>query len=151
MSFFLVRLYVFCVLQDMMVIYPFYAVMFVDYGLSGMEISWLFTVWAGTAILLEVPSGVLADRYSRRFLLFVSQWFACWALFPGFWGFLLGFVLWGIKSALSSGTFEALVYDELKRFGREAEFVKVNGRSLAFSTTGVIISSFAASALVGYG
>ncbi len=109
----------------------------------------------GTAILLEVPSGVLADRYSRRFLLFVSQWFAvagfaCWALFPGFWGFLLGFVLWGIKSALPSGTFE-LVYDELKRFGREAEFVKVNGRSLAFSTTGVIISSFAASALVGYG
>jgi hypothetical protein len=38
MSSFLVRLYVFCVLQDMMVIYPFYAVMFVDYGLSGMEI-----------------------------------------------------------------------------------------------------------------
>ena len=50
--------------------------MFVDHGLSGMEISWLFTVWVGTAILLEVPSGVLADRHSRRFLLFVPQWFA---------------------------------------------------------------------------
>jgi hypothetical protein len=37
--------------------------MFVDYGLSGMEIFWVFTVWVGTAILLEVPSGVLADRY----------------------------------------------------------------------------------------
>ena len=156
MTSFLIRLYGLCVVQELMVIYPFYAVMFVDYGLSAMEISWLFTVWAGITLLLEVPSGVLADKYSRRFILSVAQLFsvagfACWGLFPGFWGFFFGFVLWGTKSALSSGTFEALIYDELKRFGCEAQFVKVNGRSLAFNTTGVILSSFAAAALVDYG
>ena len=82
----------------------------------------IFTIWAATAIVLEVPSGVLADKYSRRLILFVGQLFSvagfvCWGLFPHFWGFLLGFVLWGTKSALSSGTFEALICDELKRFG----------------------------------
>ena len=51
-----------------MLICPFYAVMFVDYGLSGLEVSLLFAVWSwsGTCIALEVPSGALADRFSRK-------------------------------------------------------------------------------------
>lgn len=51
-----------------MLICPFYADMFVDYGLSGLEVSLLFAVWSwsGTCIALEVPSGALADRFSRK-------------------------------------------------------------------------------------
>ena len=71
---FLVRLYAFTALQESMVIYPFYAVMFVDHGLTAPEISVLFAAWAGIVLLLEVPSGVLADRLSRRMILCAAQW-----------------------------------------------------------------------------
>ena len=114
------------------------------YGFSGlqefMEISWLFYRLGSDR---HRPGGALR-RLGRQILppphpfcgqLFSVAGFVCWGLFPHFWGFLLGFVLWGTKSALSSGTFEALICDELKRFGHEADFVKVDGRSLAFCTT----------------
>ena len=39
MNSFLIRLYAFSFLDELMLIYPFYAVMFVDYGMSGLEVS----------------------------------------------------------------------------------------------------------------
>ena len=139
-----------------MLIYPFYAVMFVDYGLSGFEVSILFAAWSGTCVLLEVPSGALADRFSRKWVMAAGELirmcgYACWVLYPDFWGFFIGFVLWGTESALSSGSFEALIYDELKRVDRESEYVKVLGRSRSLRYSGLIVSSLAATALFGYG
>ena len=40
--------------------------MFVDHGLSPIEIATLISAWCATTIILEVPSGVLADRHSRK-------------------------------------------------------------------------------------
>ena len=153
---FLFRLYGFSLADELMLIYPFYAVMFVDYGLSGLEVSLLFAAWSGTCIVLEVPSGALADRFSRKRVMFAGELirvtgYACWALYPDFWGFLIGFVLWGTEGALSSGAFEALVYDELKRLGRESEYVKVLGRTRSFRYAGMIAASVAAAAAVGSG
>jgi MFS family permease len=153
---FLASLYGFCFLSELMLIYPFYAIMFVDHGLSPMEISILFAVWSATVIVLEVPSGVLADKYARKWILFFGQLiravgYVCWALFPEFWGFLIGFILWGIEGPLSSGAFEALVYDELKQVGREAGFVRTIGRTRSFRLIGMIVSSVAASWVVSYG
>ena len=139
-----------------MLIYPFYAVMFVDYGLSGWEVSILFAAWSGTCVALEVPSGALADRFSRKWVMAAGKLirmcgYACWALYPDFWGFFVGFVLWGTESALSSGAFEALVYDELKRLEWQSEYVKVLGRTRGLRCGGLILSSLAATALFGYG
>ena len=153
---FLFRLYAFSFLDELMLIYPFYAVMFVDYGLSGFEVSILFAAWSGTCVVLEVPSGALADRFSRKWVMAAGELirmcgYACWVLYPEFWGFFIGFVLWGTESALSSGSFEALIYDELKRVDRESEYVKVLGRSRSLRYGGLIVSSLAATALFGYG
>ena len=150
------RLYSFCFFDELMLIYPFYAVMFVDYGLSGYEVSLLFAAWSGTCIALEVPSGALADRFSRKWVMFAGEMFrvggyACWAIFPDFWGFLIGFVLWGSQGALSSGAFEALVYDELKQFGRESGYVKILGRARSLRYAGMIVASVVAAAAVAFG
>ena len=139
-----------------MLIYPFYAVMFVDNGLSGLEISILFAAWSATCVALEVPSGALADRFSRKWVMAAGELirvcgYSCWALYPDFWGFLVGFILWGTESALSSGSFEALVFDELKRMGRESQYVKVLGRTRSLRYLGLIVSSLAATAVVGMG
>ena len=40
--------------------------MFADNGLSDAEISALFLIWSLVGIVAEVPTGALADRFSRR-------------------------------------------------------------------------------------
>lgn len=119
-------------LADVMPIYPLYALLFTDSGLSGAEVSALFAIWSGVAILTEVPSGALADRFSRRNCLvfaavFQGAGYAAWMLMPSFAGFALGFVLWGVGGSLVSGAQEALLYDGLADAGAQGRYAQVNG------------------------
>ncbi|GAA1248655.1 MFS transporter [Pseudonocardia aurantiaca] len=119
-------------MADVMPIYPLYALLFTDSGLSGAEVSALFAIWSGVAILTEVPSGALADRFSRRNCLvlaavFQGAGYAAWMLMPSFAGFALGFVLWGVGGSLVSGAQEALLYDGLADAGAQDRYAQVNG------------------------
>ena len=101
-----------------MLLYPVYALLFADAGLSTGAISSLFAIWSIVAFLAEVPSGALADSWSRRHLYALGAGltglgYALWIFWPAYPGFALGFVLWGIGGAFASGTLEALVYDKL--------------------------------------
>jgi MFS family permease len=119
-------------LADLVPIYPLYALLFTDAGLSGAQISALFAIWSGVAILTEVPSGALADRFSRRSCLVAAcvlqaAGYAVWMLLPGFTGFALGFVLWGVGGSLVTGALEALLYDGLAAAGAADRYAQVNG------------------------
>lgn len=110
-------LYGYAFLDDFVLLYPVYALLFADSGLTVWQISSLFALWSVTGVLLEIPSGAWADAVSRRLLLWVgplltAAGFTLWVLVPSYWAFALGFVLWGIKGALGSGALEALVYEE---------------------------------------
>jgi hypothetical protein len=61
--------------------------------------------------------------------LFRSLAYGLWTWTPSMLGFAAGFVLWGAGSALISGTFEALVYDELTAFGAADRYGKLVGRA----------------------
>jgi MFS family permease len=111
-----------------------YPVLFALHGLSIADISTLYVLWSATSLLLQVPAGALADRMSRRTLLVVAGLvravgYALWTLTPTFAGFAAGFVLWGIAGALNSGTFEALVYDELALAGTADAYGRLTGRA----------------------
>jgi hypothetical protein len=122
--------------------------LFTDHGLSAAEVSTLFIIWSTTAFLFEVPSGAWADVFSRRKLLVLGSLvgglgFASWIVLPSYAGFALGFVLWGVSSALISGTFEALVYDELAARGAADRYAGLIGRSKAAA----LVLNLAATAL----
>lgn len=141
-------------LDSFILIAPFYVVMFAEHGLTPTEIAIALAAWSGTALVLEAPLGVLADRMDRRLLLAIAQLvralgFAAWVIWPGFWGFLIGLVLWGAKSATLSGAFEALVFDDLKRRGQEPDYVRIFGRTQAARFAGVLAASLGAAALSG--
>lgn len=143
-------------LDTLILIFPFYTVMFAEAGLTPIEIGLVLAAWSLTAIVLEIPTGALADRVSRRWLLLVAQLirgfgFLLWFLFPGFWGFLIGLMLWGVKTALVSGTFEALLFDELKAEGREHAYARAIGRAQTGRFLGVMVSALGAAALAGVG
>jgi MFS family permease len=119
-------------LADAVPLYPLYALLFADSGLSGAQISVLFAIWSGVAMLVEVPSGGLADRFGRRNALVAAgllqaAGYAVWTGWPTFPGFAAGFVLWGVGGALVSGAREALLFDGLAAVGAEAEYARING------------------------
>jgi MFS family permease len=129
-------------------LYPLYQLLFTDHGLSASQVSTLFIIWSTTAFLLEVPSGAWADVFSRRKLLMLGSalsglGYASWIVLPMYAGFALGFILWGVSSALISGTFEALVYDELAARGRTERYAGLIGRAKAAA----LVLNLAATAL----
>ncbi|WP_328869994.1 MFS transporter [Streptomyces sp. NBC_00287] len=151
-------LYGYAFLEDLVLLYPLYALLFADSGLTLWQISSLFALWSITGVVLEVPSGAWADAVSRRVLLWLGPLlsavgFALWVLVPSYWAFALGFVLWGVSGALGSGALEALVYDELDRLGAADRYARVMGRARAAGLLGVMAAMAAAGpvfALGGY-
>ncbi|MEU9173630.1 MFS transporter [Streptomyces sp. NPDC048420] len=129
-------LYGYAFLDDLVLLYPVYALLFADTGLPLWQISSLFALWSVTAVVLEVPSGALADAVSRRLLLWIGPLltavgFALWVTVPSYGAFAAGFVLWGAGGALGSGSLEALVYDEMERLGVADRYASVMGRTRA--------------------
>jgi MFS family permease len=150
------KFYAYALFDDLMPIYPLYAVMFTDSGLNPAQVSSLLFVWSLTAFLLEIPSGTVADRFPRKYVLIGSQvarglGYVSWLFFPNYWGFLAGFVLWGIESAFSSGTRQALLYDELKSLGQEKHYTKIAGRYTGMGILAIGIASFIAALLAPHG
>ncbi|MER7545723.1 MFS transporter [Spirillospora sp. NPDC127506] len=149
-------MYTYAFLEDFVLLYPVYAVLFADTGLSPAAISSLFVIWSVTTFSLELPSGLWADLFSRRLLLMAAPLlagagFASWAFFPSYPVFAAGFVLWGAGSALRSGTMQALVYEELERAGAAGAYARLIGRSEAVSLLAVVAASAVASPVLAAG
>ena len=108
----------------------------------------MFAIWSVTSFLLEVPSGAWADLVDRRLLLVLSgpiyaAGFATWILWPTYAGFAVGFVLWGLSGALMSGTFEALLYDELSALDATEAYAGLVG----WANTAALAATLAATAV----
>lgn len=143
-------------LHDFVPIYPLYAVMFGEHGVEPYALSVLLSLWSLVSLVAEVPSGALADRFSRRRLLILagalkSGAYLTWLAWPSFWGFLTGFAVWGVAGSLRSGTLEALLHDVLEEQGQVELYAKAYGRLRALHDVAVGLSTIAGGALIRYG
>ncbi len=133
-----------------------YALLFGDHGVSLGQISTLFIIWSVTSFVFEIPSGAWADTIDRRHLLvFSALIYACafssWMLVQTYAGFALGFVLWGLSSAIMSGTFESLLYDEMAERGVESDYPRLIGWAHSTAMVANLIASVAAAPLFALG
>lgn len=92
---------------------------------KGLSLSQILLVQAGFSIavlLFEFPSGSIADMISRRTLYFISRLVFC-AFFllvifgHGFPLMLLAWIIYGLATALESGTLDAALINNAKRQG----------------------------------
>lgn len=132
MKSFLWKIYTYTFLDHFILIYPVYTLLFKANGLTDFQIATLFAIWAGITVLLEVPTGVLADKYSRRNILIFAQTlkgvgYILWLVGANYLFYALGFILWGIAGTLVSGTFESFIYDELKAHKQASKYERING------------------------
>lgn len=143
-------------LEDFILIYPFYQLMMLAQGVNIAQISGLFILWSLVSIVAEIPTGVLADRIPRRYLLVTAQilraaGFGVWLVWPDWWGYATGFVLWGISGAFHSGTYQAFVYDELAAVGQSQRYTWWQGRLNALTELGLMLCAFAGAAAIQWG
>jgi MFS family permease len=132
-----VRLFIaFRILFNARFYYPVFTIMFLDFGLTVAQFAFLNAVWATTIVVMEVPSGALADIWGRRnlvvsasFLMILEMLLICLApkghptlLFAVF---MMNRILSGTAEAAASGADEAIAYDALKQAGRENEWNRV--------------------------
>lgn len=138
--------------------YPVFTVLFLDLGLSIGEFAALNVVWALTSVVLEVPSGALADRFGRRPLvvaagvLMVLEMAVLCAMPAGrhdvvLWLFVLNRVLSGAAEACASGADEALAYDSLPEAERTTLWPQVMAKLSRGMALGFVVSSITGSVL----
>ena len=87
-------------------------------GLNPLQLVLVGTVLEVTVVLFEVPTGVVADVYSRRLsvivgLALVGCGFLLEGSIPMFWAVLGAQVLWGIGYTFVSGALQAWLADEI--------------------------------------
>ncbi len=142
--------------RDLVPLYSVYALLFVDHGVPLGQISTLFIIWSVTSFVCEIPSGAWADTIDRRRLLVLSALiyaagFSSWLLLQTYAGFALGFVCWGLSSAIMSGTFESMLYDELTERGAETEYARVIGWAHSTAMMANLAATVVAAPLIALG
>lgn len=131
---------------DLIFAYAVYNVFFSLRGLSVWQISLLLAWWALAAMVMEIPTGALADSWSRKNMLTIAPLikavcFVIWFLANGnFYLFALGFTFWALSSSLVSGTTEAMLYDACSHAGEKDEYEKFLGRKKFYFNIALAIS-----------
>ena len=129
--------------------YPVFMVMFLDYGITVEEFALLNAAWAAAIVLLEVPSGALADLIGRRrlvvagaALMVVEMLLLVLVPVPSAWVLpvlLANRIVSGAAEAFISGADEALAFESLAACGRTGEWPRVLERLLRVSGIVTII------------
>ncbi|MDE0861743.1 MAG: MFS transporter [Akkermansiaceae bacterium] len=131
--------------------YPIFAVLQLDYGLTMAQFAILNAVWAVSIVLLEVPSGALADKLGRRPMIIIASVLmilemSLIAFVPFgnanliFWVWVLNRILSGAAEASASGADEALAYDSLPKGEQEAQWPKVLAQLMTFSSCAFVVA-----------
>jgi MFS family permease len=120
---------------------PIYAVFFLTRGLDYSAILLLYAVDNAFQTTLEIPSGMLADRWGRRPVLMLgaiiqTAGYLMIAFGGGMAWYLAAMALHGAALACLSGSDAAFIYDSLIAVGRREEFKKIEGRAYMFNLIG---------------
>lgn len=112
-------------------------------GLSPLQVVLVGTVLEATCFLLEVPTGVVADRWSRRLSIIIGVLLTGVAMLlqglsPTFVAVLLAQVVWGIGYTFTSGADEAWITDEIGDEAVSAVFTRETQISLAMTFVGTL-------------
>lgn len=135
--------------------YPVFMVMFLDFGITVEQFALLNAIWAAAIVLLEVPSGALADLIGRRrlvvagaALMVVEMLLLLLVPVPSVWvlpALAANRVVSGAAEAFISGADEALAFESLAACGRAGEWPRVLEKVLRYGGLVTIIGMVAGS------
>ncbi len=111
---------------------PVVVIFYQDNGLSMQDIFMLKSIYSIAMVVMEIPSGYLADVWGRKKTLLMgavlgSAGFCMYSFSYGFWAFALAEIVLGVGYSFVSGADSAILYDSLKVKKLEKEYIKHEG------------------------
>lgn len=120
---------------------------FTDWGgISLFQVQILQSWFAFWLFVLEVPTGSVADYIGRKHSVIIGALITALAMIvygtvPHFGLFLLGEFFFALGVALISGADDALLYDSLKKEGKEEMSTAIFGRSHSINLSGMLTAT----------
>ena len=134
-----------------------YALLLLARGLTLVQISLIESIVIGSIFLMEVPTGVLADRVGRKWSIFLSTLLLMSAEFLFIfardfnWYIVVAFLI-GTGFAFASGAVDAMVYDSLPSLSagdRENAMKRAMGRVNSFADLAFVIAPLVGGLIIG--
>jgi len=135
----------------MPIVVPFYE----SNGLSMKDIMILQAVYSIAIVVLEIPSGYMADVIGRKKTLIIGAvfgtlGFTTYSLSFGFMGFLVAEIILGIGQSCISGADSAMLYDSLLDKGEEKQYTRFEGRITSLGNVAEAIAGILGGLLAGF-
>lgn len=143
-------IYVAAFLQNLVLWVPIEKLFMSEIGFDNGSVAVMAAAYAAVVPLLEVPSGILADRWSRRGVLLLAQSAllvstVIGGLSTGVGVYVVAALFLGAFFAMQSGTFESIVYDTVLEETGDSDLFERTIGSVRFVESAALVVS----ALVG--
>ena len=111
-------------------------------GLTPLQLVLVGTALEISAFVFEIPTGIVADIYSRRLSIIIGYLlmglgFLIEGFFPAFLPILLAQVVWGLGYTFTSGASEAWISDEIGEEKANSLFLRATSVGLYASLLGI--------------
>lgn len=136
---------------------PIIVLFYEENGLGLKEVFLLKSVYSIVLVVLDIPTGYLADSWGRRNCLLTGcilafSGFICYSFSSTLLAFFMAEILLGIGQSMVSGADSALLYDTMVHYKRENEYLKYEGKvtmvgNFSEAFAGIIGGLLAASSL----
>lgn len=136
-------LYAYWTLRDFQLWIPVWIVFLVhEQGFTLTQILLAEGIYLVVVVLLEVPTGAVADRWGRSRsmglgALTLGLAVLVFAFTTNYTILLVSFVLWSLATTLMSGADFALLFETLKSTGEDSKYEKIAGRGIACAWIGI--------------
>lgn len=117
-------------------------------GIDAVGVGLATALFLGFNLVFDIPSGILADRWSRKGMLAVSALALALCsvvlgMSNGLPQYILGYIFYGVYVVSTSGTYQAITYDILHEEGRSDQYSKIAGRAYALFLAGAGVANVA--------
>ena len=130
----------------------FWILFFIQNGLSLLQIGLLESIFHGTSLLCEIPSGMLADRFSYKTNLYLARLSSIGSsmliLFGqgNFWIYAIAMMVNAWSYNFDSGTSTAFLFDSAVEAGKKDSYLQISsflsGVAEVTRTLGTVVAGF---------
>ena len=123
-------------------------------GMSLLQIGLLESIFHATGIIFEIPSGMLADRFSYKTNLYVSRLTSILSsilMLTGqgnFWIYAIAMIINALSYNFDSGTSSALLYDSAVEAGLKDRYLKISSLMSGVSEAAISLGTVLAGLFV---
>jgi MFS family permease len=129
----IVLIYLITIFQSLIFAYVIERVFGESRGLSVLEMQYLLISYSVFSIIFEIPAGVLADLWKKKYTLALGLAICFFEFFLSIFSynfpmFTLVYFAAALGGSLRSGTLESILYQTLKEDHKEDSYIKISGQ-----------------------